>query len=128
MVLLGQMDITDEDLIRAVREIASCPLPQAARRKRYIEIAEAFPSLFDMACEGRVDEGTLKLMLRMRKRVSMNKMTGDDADTAVGVTLAKRFVEPTLGSLQTPGSSGPGPGPGAETTTSDQATKRTRTT
>ena len=96
-------ELSDDDILRAVREISACRLPMAARRARYASFAEVFPALFDMACDGRVEEDTLKLMLRMRKRVATNKMTGDEADTAVGVTLAKRFVEPTLSALPTDG-------------------------
>ena len=106
------MNLSDDEIVRQSREIAASSMSRENRRKRYAAFADAFPSLFDMACEGRVEESTLKLMLRMRQRVASNKMTGDAADTAVGVSLAKRFVEPTLSSLPLP--PGVTPPPSAE--------------
>ena len=82
-----------------VREIAAIgsSMSDEAKRERYAEFMEAFPSLFGMACEGRVDVEMLKTMLRLRKRLTKNKLSEEDAYKAVGETLTRKFVDPSLG-------------------------------
>lgn len=94
--------LSDDEIMRVVREIAASPLPPDARRVRYAGFAEAYPLLFDKACMGPVDEGMLRMMLRMRKRVEDDKISEDDANAAVGIVLAKKYVEPTLKALPVP--------------------------
>ena len=94
--------LTDDEILATVREITACRLGEEAKRRRYAGFVEAFPLLFDKACMGPVDEDMLRMMLRMRQRMATDKISEDDANSAVGLALAKQYVEPTLRSLSVP--------------------------
>lgn len=88
---------TDAEIVRIVKEIETCQLDGDAKRSHYADFAEAFPSLYAMANERRVDEDLLKQMLHLRKRLVNNKVSEEDSYKLVGQTLTKKFVDPTFG-------------------------------
>jgi len=96
------MTLTDDDIVRVLREVSASRLSDEVKRQRYADFIEVYPMLFDKACQGPVDEDMLRMMLRMRKRMVADKISEDDANAAIGIALAKKYVEPTLKSLPVP--------------------------
>ena len=95
------VSFTDAEIVGIVKEIEACQLDGDEKRSRYADFAEAFPSLYAMASEKRVDNDLLKHMLLLRKRLVNNKVSEEDSYKLVGEVLTKKYVDPTLGGEMT---------------------------
>lgn len=56
---------------------------------------EAFPSIFEMHLEGKLD-ATFFEMLKLRQKIEKGEMTEDDASKLIGQKLFDRFVAPVI--------------------------------
>ena len=56
---------------------------------------EAFPSVFEMHLEGKLD-ATFFEMLKLRHKIEKGEMTEDDASKLIGQKLFDRFVAPVI--------------------------------
>ena len=56
---------------------------------------EAFPSVFEMHLEGKLD-ATFFEMLKLRQKIEKGEMTEDDASKIIGQKLFDRYVGPVV--------------------------------
>ena len=56
---------------------------------------EAFPSIFEMHLEGKLD-ATFFEMLKLRQKIEKGEMTEDDASKLIGQKLFDRYVAPVI--------------------------------
>ncbi len=56
---------------------------------------EAFPSIFEMHLEGKLD-ATFFEMLKLRHKIEKGELTEDDASKMIGQKLFDRYVEPVI--------------------------------
>ena len=57
---------------------------------------EAFPTIFEMHIEGKLDQ-TFFDMLKLRMKIEKGEMTEDEASRAIGQKLFDRYVAPVVG-------------------------------
>jgi hypothetical protein len=62
---------------------------------------DAFPSVFEMHLEGKLDS-TFFEMLKMRSKIEKGEVTEDDASKLIGQKLFDRFVGPVIGTTPPP--------------------------
>ena len=63
---------------------------------------EAFPTIFEMHIEGKLDQ-TFFDMLKLRRKIEQGELTEDEASKLVGQKLFDRYVAPVVGQApQTP--------------------------
>lgn len=62
---------------------------------------DAFPSVFEMHLEGKLD-ATFFEMLKMRSKIEKGEISEDDASKLIGQKLFDRFVGPVIGNTPAP--------------------------
>ena len=62
---------------------------------------EAFPSIFEMHLEGKLD-ATFFEMLKLKHKIEKGEMTEDEASKLIGQKLFDRFVDPVIKNQPTP--------------------------
>ena len=62
---------------------------------------EAFPSIFEMHLEGKLD-ATFFEMLKLRHKIEKGELTEDDASKMIGQKLFDRYVAPVVGNQPPP--------------------------
>jgi hypothetical protein len=62
---------------------------------------EAFPSIFEMHLEGKLD-ATFFEMLKLRHKIEKGELTEDEASKMIGQKLFDRYVAPVVGNQPPP--------------------------
>lgn len=65
------------------------------------QLYHAFPSVFEMHYEGKLDE-TFFTMLKLRRQIEKGDLTEDAASKIVGQQLFDRYVAPVVGNTPIP--------------------------
>lgn len=88
------------DIRRIALEICNSPLRPEQRRPVYEHMykafSEAYPTLFGMSCDGKMDLAKLDFMLKMWSNVKSNTMNQHDASVNVGQALFETYVKPKI--------------------------------
>jgi hypothetical protein len=80
-----------------VRAILSEPdRTRAEHEVAYPVFAKKYPTLFEMACAGRLDDAKFELLMQQLERVQSGQASQYDASATVGQALFDEYVKPRV--------------------------------
>jgi hypothetical protein len=83
-----------EDVVKTIHEYKASPKDKMRIfRRQYPSFAEAYPTLFEMACQPHFNMVQFHQMLAMMKKIRSQELTQDEASAVVGQSLFNTYVK-----------------------------------